>query len=86
MKDILETIVQAKTDAEHATASGINPAKAREGLKNVLYNACEEIIKGLQENKELREEIDALDKALAEADAEIKELKAGGKKKPASEA
>ena len=37
----------------------------------------------MRENKELHEEIGALDQALAEADAEIKELKAGGKKKAA---
>lgn len=83
MTDILDTIIEAKNNAENAAAAGINPARARESLKNILFNACDGIIEGLRENKELHEEIGALDQALAEADAEIKELKAGGKKKTA---
>ena len=56
--------------------SGWAAANERERFKNGLFNHAEELLKAAEEVARLKEEVAALDAALAEADDEIKALKA----------
>lgn len=82
MTDIRE-IVQNMADAQAAyiaaQARGMGVAVAKERMKNIAFNYYDQLRKAAQENISLREEVDALDAALADADKELKELR--GKKK-----
>lgn len=53
----------------------------RERLMNILFNRAEEILKALEQAIDLKEEVTALDAALKEATAEIKEYKTAAKPK-----
>lgn len=93
-QEMYNDIALAKQKLDNTVASGKPSAKERESLKNLLLNNVDGILGALQgggasetEFVELKEENDALNDALADADRRIAELKAqvqpvtkGGKK------
>ena len=82
--DLREELINAKANCDNAASAGMNPAHARERFKNILYTHADEIIKAICERDSLREEVAALDTALAESDDELRKLKAAtgnGKRK-----
>lgn len=68
-------LAQAKMEYTSALARMGGVSVAKERLKNVLFNHFEELIDAALENISLREEVDALDAALKEADEELKSKK-----------
>lgn len=87
VSELKNQIELAKTELDNAAASGKPTVKERERLKNVLANHVNEIVEALSgtgdsakvEELEARiaglmEENEALDDALAEADAKVKAL------------
>ena len=49
-------------------------------MKNIAFNYYDQLIDAAKENISLREEVESLDEALANADEELKELKKPKKK------
>ena len=76
--ETLETLrlLQFNYLKEEQRQAGWAASAAREKLKNGLFNHAEELLKAAEEVARLKEEVAALDAALAEADDEIKALKA----------
>lgn len=81
INDIVQKMTSVHDEYKRALASNMGIAPAREKLKNVVVNYYDEILKALKEVDSLKEEIAALDKALEDADNEIKALSSKKKKK-----
>ena len=75
MTDIIKEMTDAKMEyiAAQNRRAGVSAAKER--MKNIAFNYYDQLIKAAQENISLREEVDSLDAALADADEELKKLK-----------
>lgn len=74
-KEMIQNMADAKAAYISAQARGMGVVTAKERMKNIAFNYYEQLLKAAQENISLREEIDALDAALADADKELKELR-----------
>lgn len=61
---------------ETTQSTGLGVSRAKERLMNVLFNARGELVAAARECGELREQVEALNAALAEADNTIRTLKA----------
>lgn len=79
-KDIVQAMATAKAEYSAAIARGSGVAVAKERMKNIAFNYYDQLQNAMLENISLREEVEALDTALADADQELKELRE--KKKP----
>lgn len=75
MMDMIKEMMDAKMEyiAAQNRRAGVSAAKER--MKNIAFNYYDQLIKAAQENISLREEVDSLDAALADADEELKKLK-----------
>ena len=82
LKNIIPQLKAAKKNYEAAQARMSGVASAREGMKNLLFNYFDELLQAAIDNEALREEVEALDVALKEADAEIQQLSRKKKPKP----
>jgi len=80
MKEIIEKMTNAKAEFIAAQNRGSGIAVAKERMKNIAFNYFDQLIDAAKENASLREEVAALDAALADADEELKELKKSKKK------
>ena len=75
MKKIIEEMTNAKAEYIAAQTRRAGIVAAKERMKNIAFNYYDQLIKAAQENISLREEVDSLDAALADADEELKKLK-----------
>lgn len=81
-QETIQAIKDAKFNYEAAVARGSGVSVAKETLKNLLYSHLNDFLKIYEENKELQEEVDALDAALKDAEEEAKAKKKPPVKKP----
>lgn len=79
--DIIKQLTFAEEQYQAALTSGMGIDRAVGSLKNMLFNARQALIAAAQENAALREELEAANAALAEADAQIRSLERGSKAK-----
>lgn len=84
-KEMLQSMADAQAAYISAQARGMGVALAKERMKNIAFNYYEQLQKAAQENISLREEIDALDEALADADKNLEELRMAEDKKKIQE-
>lgn len=80
MNKIIEEMTNAKAEYVAAQTRGAGIAGAKERMKNIAFNYYDQLIDAAKENISLREEVESLDEALANADEELKELKKPKKK------
>lgn len=81
ISDIIQKMTSVQFEYKQALEHNMGVAPAREKLKNVVVNYYDEILKALKEVDSLKEEVAALDKALEDADNEIKALSSKKKKR-----
>lgn len=81
-KELLDKLESAQIGYLNALARHSGQLTARDTLKNVLFNNCESIVEAVRRvaqlekaNAKLAADLDSLDAALAEADAEAVDLK-----------
>lgn len=82
--EVIDKMKKAKSEYEFASARGSGMVAAKERMKNIAFNYFDKLLDALIQNDSLQEEIDALDRALADADNELKELKTRPKNKKKS--
>ena len=75
MKEIAEKMADAQAAYMAAQARGMGIAMVKERMKNIAFNYFDELRKAALENISLREEVDSLDAALADADEELRKVK-----------
>lgn len=75
MMDMIKEMMDAKMEYIAAQTRRAGIVAAKERMKNIAFNYYDQLIKAAQENISLREEVDSLDAALADADEELKKLK-----------
>lgn len=84
---LLTTLAEAKHRYDAAVARGMGVAGERERLMNTLFNSYADIVTKLGEIQGLHDQIDFLNKALDDADAELAAArKTTAKAKPAQAA
>lgn len=74
--ETISAISKAKHDLVSAKARNSGVLAAKEKMKNILFNYCDELVELAVENQNLRREIEALETALEESDHENDELRA----------
>lgn len=90
MNELIEKLGSAQIEYLNALARKSGEATYRERLKNILFNNCAAIIEELNkaagqatEVEQLRDDVESLEAALAEADEENKKLRKPAKTKGA---
>lgn len=79
--DIIKQLSFAEEQYQAALTAGMGTGKAAASLKNMLFNARQTLIAAARENAALREELEAANAALSDADAQIQRLKRGARAK-----
>ena len=82
----IEAISKAKHELTSAKARNSCVMAAKERMKNLLFNYCDDLVNLALENQRLNSEIESLNAALDEADQEYNELKQELKKERAKNA
>lgn len=82
----IEAISKAKHELISAKARNSGVMAAKERMKNLLFNYCDDLVNLALENQRLNSEIESLNVALEEADQEYNELKLELKKERAKNA
>ena len=78
--ELSEKLSDTKREYEAALSRGSGVAVAKEHMKNILFNNCDNIIQGLKEADSLQEEVQALDAALKEADDQARKKRTSATK------
>ena len=80
--EMISELVNAKNMLEVARTSGLGVNAAKERMKNILFNYCDDLVADAKECASLREEVEALEAALEESDEENKKLRSEIQSKP----